>query len=491
MASRMRVSHEAILPRTAGAEAGAEAGTEDPSRLDFGLSTELYNLLDVHQVPHTFRQWLCSVDFLTVRDFVREAGPEDHVDAKLVDMCGISYDFGEKAKVRLAWLAAWRAVCRAPTHSPDVSTFGTKDEPSVSQLEQVRQLRQQKHQKYLAIQADSSWDAEGKRLAEEDYQRYVATASSLHPTHEMTAKNLELHNRATAASTPPTGHEQQAISGWLRVPTGYEQPTLECVPDHIAELTGLRKACDLAGWDASHVLQLVLEFQRMLVGRSMMAGFGAAHPGDGLHRCLFDLLTFNEATCSKKKSSFQDMRRMPDAPYKRDCQFVPCFFWGSGCSPSASCSPVLPGEPGRWWPMLVAPWGPPSWPIVPGVINADIRWAYCPALAANGARPWPVHRDRLLIVTAALLLGCCQLLQADTVGASTPCTNKAKATIDGNAGDNVAASTIFDDAGSNTGNSSADHSWIDAASSANHSWVEVGDELDAWHEPYDSEAESF
>ena len=148
----------------------------------------------------------------------------------------------------------------------------------------------------------------------------------------------------------------------------------------------------------------------MLVGRSMMAGFGAAHPGDGLHRCLFDLLTFNEATCSKKKSSFQDMRRMPDAPYKREYQFVPCFFWGSGCSPSASCSPVSPGEPGHWWPMLVAPWGPPSWPIGPGVITADILWAYCPALAANGARPWPVHRDRLLIVTAALLLGFCQLL---------------------------------------------------------------------------------
>ena len=40
----------------------------------------------------------------------------------------------------------------------------------------------------------------------------------------------------------------------------------------------------------------------------------------------------------------------------------------------------------------------------------NILWAYCPALAANGARPWPVHRDRLLIVTAALLLGFCQLL---------------------------------------------------------------------------------
>ena len=153
MASRMRVSHEAILPRTAGAEAGAEAGTEDPSRLDFGLSTELYNLLDVHQVPHTFRQWLCSVDFLTVRDFVREAGPEDHVDAKLVDMCGISYNFGEKATVRFAWLAAWRAVCRAPTHSPDVSTLGAKDEPSVSQLEQVRQLRQQARQCHSAAKA--------------------------------------------------------------------------------------------------------------------------------------------------------------------------------------------------------------------------------------------------------------------------------------------------------------------------------------------------
>ena len=228
----------------------------------------------------------------------------------------------------------------------------------------------------------------------------------------------------------------------------------------------------------------------MLVGRSMMAGFGAAHPSTGLHRCLYDLLTYNEAMVSKKKSSFQDMRRMPDAPDMREYQFVPCFFWGSGCSPSASCSPVLPGEDGRWWPMLVAPWGPPSWPIGPGVITADILWAYCPALAANGARPWPVHRDRLLIVTAALLLGFCQLLQADTAGASTPCTDKDNKTIDGNAGDCDAASTIFDD-GSNTGNSSADHSWIDVASSANHSWVEVGDELDAWHEPYDSEAESF
>ena len=102
-----------------------------------------------------------------------------------------------------------------------------------------------------------------------------------------------------------------------------------------------------------------------------------------------------------------------------------------------------------------------------------------------------VHRDRLITVTAALLLGFCQLLQADTAGASTPCTDKDNKTIDGNAGDNDAASTIIDDYGSNTGNSSADHSWIDVASSANHSWVEVGDELDAWHEPYDSEAESL
>ena len=122
----------------------------------------------------------------------------------------------------------------------------------------------------------------------------------------------------------------------------------------------------------------------------------------------------------------------------------------------------------------------------------NILWAYCPALAANGARPWPVHRDRLLIVTAALLLGFCQLLQADSVGASTPCTDTAKKSKDGNTGDNDAAST---NDGSNTGHSSSDHSWIVASSagnsaSANSSWVDVRDALDTWHEHADSEFES-
>ena len=87
----------------------------------------------------------------------------------------------------------------------------------------------------------------------------------------------------------------------------------------------------------------------MLVGRSMMAGFGAAHPGGGLHRCLFDLLNSNEATCSKKKSSFQDMRRMPDAPYKRDCQFVPLLFLGIGMFSVCQLFACLPR---RAWPLV-------------------------------------------------------------------------------------------------------------------------------------------
>ena len=129
------------------------------------------------------------------------AGPGDLVDAKFNDMRGISYSVGEKAAVRRAWLAAWSAACRALTRSSDAPTLGAKDEPGVSQLEQVLQ---QKQQKFLAIQADSSRDVERKRLerlAEEDCQHYVqryrATASSLHPTHEVTPKNLEQHNRAT------------------------------------------------------------------------------------------------------------------------------------------------------------------------------------------------------------------------------------------------------------------------------------------------------
>ena len=38
-----------------------------------------------------------------------------------------------------------------------------------------------------------------------------------------------------------------------------------------------------------------------------------------------------------------------------------------------------------------------------GVYHDDLFWGMCPALAINGGRPWPVHRDRIRVLTDRIL----------------------------------------------------------------------------------------
>jgi len=51
--------------------------------------------------------------------------------------------------------------------------------------------------------------------------------------------------------------------------------------------------------------------------------------------------------------------------------------------------------------MLINGWAP-AWNIH-GVIDDDLFWGMCPALAVAGGRPWSVHRDRLWVITDRIL----------------------------------------------------------------------------------------
>ena len=87
--------------------------------------------------------------------------------------------------------------------------------------------------------------------------------------------------------------------------------------------------------------------------------------------------------------------------------YVPVLVWSDGSCQTEISSGMGPNGAGhgcQWWPMVINPWTP-AWNIF-GQIDPNLFWGMCPALAINGGRPWPVHKDRVRVLTNRILANC-------------------------------------------------------------------------------------
>ena len=92
-----------------------------------------------------------------------------------------------------------------------------------------------------------------------------------------------------------------------------------------------------------------------------------------------------------------DRRRLAEAFH-----YVPVLVWSDGsCQTEISSGFGNAVGQGQWWPMIINPWTP-AWNIF-GQIDPNLFWGMCPALAINGGRPWPVHKDRVWVLTGRIL----------------------------------------------------------------------------------------
>ena len=377
----------------------------------------------------------------------------------------------EEALIRLGQRAVWHGELHELYRglrgclSEDVQTGLSAEQPSeqfrssVSQLEQIRQL---KHEQFLAAQTSKTATAVAQCRSRRCLDALRAPAPSAQPP---ATASIEI-----AASRPPPPQIPPPLWLMRQAQTGHGPQGIEWVQDHVADAVGLGKASDLKGWHSQYFAQFSAEFRTMLQREQCDSAFWQSYPWDGLYSCLRNLLMWNYQRCQKKRSSFEDVCRTPTAPGSAAHHFIPCAFWGTGMSKLASCRPLSEGDdaPCAWWPMLVSPWHAPSGWIFgeTEAAVADWRWGVCPALAANGGRPWPVHVSRLYVITGHLMPG--RGLPAPTrdadangtdAGASTACADEKKS--GGPQGSMSSASTAIDDACSESGgaHSSAPSEW--------------------------------
>ena len=208
--------------------------------------------------------------------------------------------------------------------------------------------------------------------------------------------------RCCPHAAPPPRQEQRAVVDLV--------PSRVCCATGLTDVTELWPAGTSEGVMIHSIESILLPFDRML-RTQMPCDFWVQNPWLGVFDCLQRRLLWNAARTRKKTSSYSAMinpdRFMHFDHHRRRLaehyQFVPVLVWSDG-SNQAEISTGLGGGDCQWWPMIINPWTP-AWNIF-GQIDANLFWGMCPALAINGGRPWPVHKDRVRVLTDRILATC-------------------------------------------------------------------------------------
>lgn len=204
-------------------------------------------------------------------------------------------------------------------------------------------------------------------------------------------------------------------------PRQEQRGCVDLVPSAVCGATGITDVTELWPAGTSEVVMIhsiesiLLRFERMM-RTEIHHDFWVQNPWLGVFDCLERRLLWNAARSSRKKTSSYSAMINPVDPCRfmhfdhhgrwlaEHFHYVPVLVWWNADCKNEFLEPLGNGiavGQGQWWPMIVNPWTP-AWNIF-NEIDPNLIWSMCPALAINGGRPWPVHKDRLRVLTDRIL----------------------------------------------------------------------------------------
>ena len=137
------------------------------------LCPQFKALLEKEGVPENFMKWLVTPDVCvtTIRAFAACAVSKEKVDSDIIDACGLSLNFGQKVKVRLAWES-----CLALASSGQGGAASASATATPSKLPQGTETMLRKEWK-----AKHGFNLSGAWLTSEDTMAKIFSALSQEP----------------------------------------------------------------------------------------------------------------------------------------------------------------------------------------------------------------------------------------------------------------------------------------------------------------------